>query len=468
MNSNWKPCKLKDIIGIKHGYAFKGAFFSDVPNENLVLTPGNFKIGGGFKYSKGKYYTAEYPAEYKLKAGDVIVTMTDLSKAGDTLGYSAKIPKSNINLLHNQRLGLVEVTRPDDVDLDFIHWLLRMPEYQRFIVGGATGSTVRHTSPSRILEYEFELPPLNEQLDIAATLSGLDNKIEVQELVNSTLESIAQTLFKSWFVDFDPVRAKVAAKANGEDLQLAAMQTISGKTAEELDNLTAEKRKKLAATADLFPDELIETERDKIPKGWEWKNLEEVTSLIIDHRGKTPKKLGGDWVDVGYPAISAKNIKGGKLIRPDMIRYVNEEMYANWMKAPLQQGDIIMTSEAPMGELFFLAENTPYCLSQRLFGIRANGAQATPIYLYRWLHSDLAKNDLEGRLTGTTVTGIKQSELRKVKVLSPSINVLEEFENRMEPLFFQINNLNHQNVMLSQIRDSLIPKLLTGELNIAN
>jgi type I restriction enzyme S subunit len=146
---------LGDIIDIKHGFAFKGEFFSQTETDDVLLSPGNFKIGGGFKDDKFKYYNGIYPKEYILKENDIIVTMTDLSKEGDTLGYSAKIPFSeNIKYLHNQRLGLVQF-KSEVFDKDYIYWLLRTKEYQSFIVNSATGTTVRHTAPTRIKEYEF-------------------------------------------------------------------------------------------------------------------------------------------------------------------------------------------------------------------------------------------------------------------------------------------------------------------------
>src|SRR5690606_30884938 len=115
-----------------------------------------------------------YPKSYVLKEGDILITMTDLSKAGDTLGYSAKIPKYNgVNYLHNQRLGLVQF-KSDDIDPDFLYWVLRTQPYQYYIVGSATGSTVKHTSPTRICSYEFSAPTdKGEQHQIAQTLSSL-------------------------------------------------------------------------------------------------------------------------------------------------------------------------------------------------------------------------------------------------------------------------------------------------------
>ena len=145
MREGWKEVKLGEIINIKHGYGFKGEFFSDEETENILLTPGNFNIGGGFKADKLKYYAGPINENFILNENDVIVTMTDLSKMADTLGFSAKIPRdSSKKYLHNQRIGLVELIN-NTFDLDFIYWLLRTESYQRYIAGSAIGATVKHT-----------------------------------------------------------------------------------------------------------------------------------------------------------------------------------------------------------------------------------------------------------------------------------------------------------------------------------
>ncbi|MHB1922145.1 MAG: restriction endonuclease subunit S [Chitinophagaceae bacterium] len=108
--SEWKEYKLGDLIEVKHGFAFSGSGITDEPTKNILVKPGNFHIGGGFKNSKFKYFNSDFPKDYILNEDDVVVTMTDLSKDTDTLGYSAKIPKHNgIKYLHNQRIGLVQL-----------------------------------------------------------------------------------------------------------------------------------------------------------------------------------------------------------------------------------------------------------------------------------------------------------------------------------------------------------------------
>ncbi|QBC42893.1 restriction endonuclease subunit S [Iodobacter fluviatilis] len=209
----WPLVKLSDLITIKHGFAFKGEFFSDVPTEFQLTTPGNFAIGGGFQIGKGKYYAGECPAEYVLKQGDLIVTMTDLSKAADTLGYAAIVPETEgTTWLHNQRVGLIQIKPDAPVVLEFLHYLMRTAEYRHSVVSTATGSTVKHTSPGRICEYEFRLPPEWIQVEIGKILTAHDDRIALLRETNATLEAMAQALFKSWFVDFDPVYANAGTK----------------------------------------------------------------------------------------------------------------------------------------------------------------------------------------------------------------------------------------------------------------
>lgn len=177
---------LGDYIKIKHGYAFKGDYITSEDNGIVLVTPGNFEIGGGFKERKCKFFSGNYPKEYVLKPNDLIVSMTDLSKQGDTLGYSARVPKSERIYLHNQRIGLVDVFNPA-ADKDYIYWFMRTAHYQKTIVAAASGSTVKHTSPSRICAMEINLPSIDEQRKIAALLSSLEAKMRINDRINDNL-----------------------------------------------------------------------------------------------------------------------------------------------------------------------------------------------------------------------------------------------------------------------------------------
>ena len=171
----WVTTKLSELIDVKHGYAFKGEYFYDDPPGDLLLTPGNFAIGGGFQWGKKKFYRGPVLDEFILSPGDLLVTMTDLSKEADTLGYSAVVPSSQYRMLHNQRLGKVIVKSPQ-VSKAFVHWLMRSKDYRNEILANFTGSTVKHTSPTKITAYQFNFPPLQEQFAIAGLLDALEDK----------------------------------------------------------------------------------------------------------------------------------------------------------------------------------------------------------------------------------------------------------------------------------------------------
>ena len=195
-----KEYRLGDIIKIKHGYAFDGDHIVQEDNGVVLVTPGNFRIGGGFQEEKCKFFTGEIPDDYVLSAGDFIVTMTDLSKGIDTLGYSAIVPESNRTYLHNQRIGLISF-KNNEFYPGYIYFLMRTPLYQRSIANTSTGSTVHHTSPSKICDYRFFAPSYEEQQKIASILSAYDDLIETNQKQIKLLEEAAQRLYKEWFVD---------------------------------------------------------------------------------------------------------------------------------------------------------------------------------------------------------------------------------------------------------------------------
>lgn len=186
--------QLNEFIKIKHGYAFKGDYISTENNGIVLVTPGNFCIGGGFKENKCKYFTGDYPKDYVLQPNSLIVTMTDLSKDADTLGYSALVPQSSERVyLHNQRIGLVELLNTD-LPLSYIYWYMRSYEYHMSIVGSASGSTVKHTSPGRILEQQIPFPDKNSLEQYAAILDDINTIVSKNNAENTYLHSLRESL----------------------------------------------------------------------------------------------------------------------------------------------------------------------------------------------------------------------------------------------------------------------------------
>lgn len=158
--------------------------------------------------------------------------------------------------------------------------------------------------------------------------------------------------------------------------------------------------------------------------GAEWRRqpLEDLVEEILDRRGVTPLKLGSDFAATGHRVISAKLIKGRRIdITADEARFVDSATYRRWMKTPLLPDDVIMTSEAPLGELAYLSERLEWCLGQRLFGIRTRKDRLHGRFLYYALQCDEVIRDLHSRATGTTVLGVRQTELRRVRIPIPPL-----------------------------------------------
>ncbi|MGO9208414.1 MAG: restriction endonuclease subunit S [Candidatus Limnocylindrales bacterium] len=149
--------------------------------------------------------------------------------------------------------------------------------------------------------------------------------------------------------------------------------------------------------------------------------LEAVLSVLIDHRGRTPKKLGGDFMPEGVPVVSAKNVSDGRLDLQHDIRYVSWPMYERWMPERVKPGDVILTSEAPLGQVACIAEPMDLCLGQRLFGLRGDPAHIDSRFLFYALRSPLMLGRIQARATGTTAQGIRQSQLRNVEIDLPSL-----------------------------------------------
>ena len=177
-------------------------------------------------------------------------------------------------------------------------------------------------------------------------------------------------------------------------------------------------------------------------------NLGDIVSLVIDYRGKTPKKLGSDWSEKGIRALSAKNIKTGNIIREDTIRYVDEELYKKWMKDEIKRNDIIITSEAPFGEVFFWNSDEKIVLSQRLFGIRCNNHLVDPKFIYFYMTSDEFQWELQSRATGTTVKGLRQPELLKCQIQLPDIN-------NQRKISYILSNIEEKIIVLKKLNKNL-------------
>lgn len=206
MTSGWTRTRLGEVVKIKHGFAFSGMAENADSSLPVVVGIGNFDYAGGFRFGSTtiKRYVGEYPSEFTLTPGDVLLAMTCQTAGGEILGIPGTVPDDGQTYLHNQRLGKVEVLDPTRIDLRYFFQLARWQPFNHHLFSTASGSKILHTSPGRIEEFSVDLPPLPEQQSIADVLGAIDEKIESNRRKAEISQEVLRALYKSWFVEYAP------------------------------------------------------------------------------------------------------------------------------------------------------------------------------------------------------------------------------------------------------------------------
>ncbi|OAI10562.1 restriction endonuclease subunit S [Methylomonas methanica] len=331
---------------------------------------------------------------------------------------------------------------PEKIDFQYLFAVLRSDYIQKKIENFHVGLVIPHFKKGDLDNITIpRLASREEELAVGEIYLTLSKKIELNNCLNAQLEAMAKTLYDYWFVQFD-----------------FPFDFAQGKPA------ATGKPYKSSGGKMVYNPEL----KREIPEGWSVKNLNNCVDTILDHRGKTPKKLAGEWCNDsdGIIAISAKNIKNGKLVNLDSANKVNNELFNKWMPDKLIEGDILMTSEAPAGEFYFILGETKYCMSQRVFAIRANLSVIFPSVLYFELSKGNGLSQILSSLSGSTVFGIRQDVLREIKVLVPEIYLQELFNNILLPQLRKIEVIDQETKCLAEIRDWLLPMLMNGQVTV--
>ena len=440
---------LGDLIDIKHGFAFKGASIHDEPQGDVLLTPGNFAIGGGFKEDRFKYYDGSVPEEFVLDEGDLLVTMTDLSKQSDTLGYPALVPASadGRRYLHNQRLGKALPKGNGEICTRYLYYVMCTDDYRHEVLASATGTTVKHTSPDRIRKFRFMLPPLAEQEAIAHVLGTLDDKIELNRRINETLEEMARALFKSWFVNFDPVRSKMEGR---------------WRRGESLPGLPAD-------LYDLFPNRLVDSELGEVPEGWEVKTIEDIAVRVAMGPFGSSIKVS-TFVESGIPVISGQHLKGTLLEDSDH-RFITEDHAERLAKANVQRGDIVFTHAGNIGQVAYIPETSRYeryVISQRQFYLRCNTSEISPLFVLHFFQAQEGQHQLLANASSTGVPSIARpvTYLRSIYLCLPPPALWSTFHNIVNGFYVLVGKRAAENRALVAQRDVLLPKLVSGVVEV--
>lgn len=347
----------------------------------------------------------------------------------------------------------------DGVDPKFVYYSFTQLGKALEAAGGG-GSVYTNVSKSRFEAIEIKLPSLMEQKSVAAILSKLDDKIEIDRRINQTLEAMAQAIFKSWFVDFDPVKAKIAAKQEGRDPLRAAISGISGKPDVELDALPPEQYDPLAATAALFPDEMEDSELGEIPRGWACGALGDICTFTAGS-AFAPEHQGSTEGDYPFIKVSDMNLAGNEVFIQSANNYVSKAQQSE-MKAKLH----------PLGSTVFakigvaLISNrrrlltSPTIIDNNLMSARPVEGKSGQYFLY----SLLSTLDFNTLVSGTALPYINVSDLKKIPIVRPPYDACCAFEAKAASMFSMMQTLAAQSSTLATTRDTLLPKLLSGEI----
>ena len=301
---------------------------------------------------------------------------------------------------------------------------------------------------------EIKIPnSIEKRINLVEPLIKLDQKIHLNNQINQTLESIAQAIFKSWFIDFDPVRAKIAAKLEGKNPELAAMCAISGKSEAELEQMAKEDFAELQATAALFPDELVESELGEVPKGWELQQFKDIAKY-------TSNKISlNDLTLENY--ISTENMLSEKkgIEKASSLPKVNNV-------PAFKKGNILVSNIRPyFKKIWFSSSEGGHSNDVLNFEVLEEGCEE---YLYNLIYQDSFFDQMMASSKGSKMPRGDKKAIMSFQVVIPSITLRRLYSRKVEKFYFKKNVIEKENQILKIIRDTLLPKLLSGEINVSS
>jgi type I restriction enzyme S subunit len=447
--AHWQILPLEDVMDAIIDYRGKTPKKTD---EGIPLITAKIVKGG--RILEPSEFIAESDYDVWMvrglpEIGDVVVT----SEA--PLGEVAQLTDSNVALA--QRIVTLR-GKNGVLNNDFLLCAMQSSYVQHQLESRASGSTVKGIKQSELRKVLLPIPPEDEQVVIANHIRTLSNKIELNRQTNQTLEQIAQAIFKSWFVDFDPVNAKIAAKQNGQDPELAAMCAISGKSEEQLNALGEDALQQLKTTAALFPDALVESELGEVPEGWEVKSLDSICSFQNGFAFKSK-----DWIDEGYPVVKIGSVKPG-FVNLSNCSYVGEGITEGLDRYKLSEGDILVGMTGYPGVTGLVPYSSlPVYLNQRVGKFVFNDKIYYP-FVYCSVRSVDFKPYVESKAQGSAQANVSGKDIMAFGLLNPQRELILEFSRVASPIITSMLSVHNEGRVLAELRNTLLPKLLSGDL----
>ncbi len=367
-------------------------------------------------------------SQHVLQRDDLVITRTG------RVGTTAVFSEFRLPVLPGAFLIRFRLNR-SAADPKFYCYFFNSKDGQSLIASVATGSVQQNLNITALHGLDVPLPPLPEQKAIAHILGTLDDKIELNRRMNATLEAMARALFQSWFVDFDPVRAK-----------------LDGRKPAGLD----------AATSALFPVHFQDSPFGHIPQGW---TVEPVGEVVACVGGGTPSTAEPKFWEGGtHHWTTPKDFSSLQApVLLDTDRKITDAGVVKISSGLLPAGTVLLSSRAPVGYLAIAA--LPVAINQGFIAMKCN-ERASNFFMLNWCQTNMA--EIESRATGTTFAEISKQNFRPILVELPPKELMAAFTAKVAPLYAQITANLHQSRTLATLRDALLPKLLSGDIRVAN
>ena len=385
----------------------------------------------GFHH-KGLAFIGEHHAD-QLQNVEVFEKDVLLNITGDSVARICQVAPDVLPARVNQHVAII---RPDSVNLDpgYLRYYLTSPEMQTMLLSWAgSGGTRNALTKGMIESLEIPLPTLSEQRAIAHILGTLDDKIELNRRMNQTLEEMARAIFQDWFVDFGPVRAKM----EGQDPYLP----------QEL--------------WDLFPDELVDSELGEIPDGWKVKPLPELMDYM---EGPGIRNWQYTNSEEGTRFINIRCIQDGDILVGAANRITDKEANGKYSHFHLEESDIVVSTSGTLGRSAVVrAAHLPLMLNTSVIRFRPVEGITLFSYLYGYLNSRIFLDELEMAASGSVQKNFGPMHLRQIRMLCPPYTFIEKHEQVAGALLQQVLSKLDENDNLAIQRDTLLPKLVSGE-----
>jgi len=434
MSSDFVVTSIGNTCVISTGFPFKSNGYC-AKSDSIKLLRGDNIAQGSLRWDGVKRWNPEalersVEAKYSLIKGDVVIAM-DRPWIEAGLKFAA-IQESDLPCLLVQRVACLRAG--ESVDQGFLKYVVSDYAFTSHILAVQTGTAVPHISSKQIAEYEFAAPPLQEQKAIAHILGTLDEKIELNRKTNETLEAMAKALFKSWFVDFDPVRAKAEGHPTGLPAEIS----------------------------DLFPDSFEDSELGEIPSGWKVMELGMVSIFLNGYAFKS-----SDWQENGVPVVKIGSVRPG-FVDVDNVSFVSDEIAASKNRYRLSPGDILIGMTGYVGEvgLVPISESLPL-LNQRVGKVAPiSDAIVSRSFLYNWMRTPTFKDSVEVLSHGSAQANVSSDSIQSIPHAIPSSDIERAFASICEPILDRLLEGHREQKILANIRDALLPKLISGEIRI--